>query len=127
MSEDRQRIDKWLWHARVVRARSAAAALVASGHVRINGTRIDAPGRAIRPGDVVTVGLDRTVRVMRVIGFVERRGGSEAARALYEDLGARPEADPAPPAPDSAERQPGTGRPTKRERRALDRLRHPED
>ena len=127
MSEDRQRIDKWLWHARVVRARSAAAVLVTSGHVRINGTRIDAPGRAIRPGDVVTVGLDRTVRVMKVMGFVERRGGSETARTLYEDLSARPEMEPAPPAPESAERHPGTGRPTKRDRRAFDRLRHPED
>jgi ribosome-associated heat shock protein Hsp15 len=126
MSEDRQRIDKWLWHARVVRARSAAAALVASGHVRINGSRIDAPSRAVRPGDVVTVGLDRTVRVMKVIGFVERRGGSETVRALYEDLSAHPEPAVVPePAP--AERHPGTGRPTKRDRRILERLRHPED
>jgi ribosome-associated heat shock protein Hsp15 len=127
MSDDRQRIDKWLWHARVVRARSAAAALVTSGHVRINGARIDAPGRAVRPGDVVTVGLDRTVRVMKVIGFVERRGGSETARALYEDLSVATEPAPGPPAPEAAERHPGTGRPTKRDRRVLDRLRHPED
>ena len=63
---DRQRIDKWLWHARVVRTRSAAAALAASGHVRVNGERIDAPSRAVRPDDVVTVALDRTVRVLRV-------------------------------------------------------------
>src|SRR3954449_5911801 len=89
---DRQRIDKWLWHARVVRTRSAAAALVASGHVRINGARTDAPSRAVRPGDVVTVALDRTVRLMKVVGFVERRGGSETARTLYEDLSALAEA-----------------------------------
>ena len=55
---DRQRIDKWLWHARVVRTRSAAAALAASGHVRINGQRIDAASRAVRPGDVVTVEVE---------------------------------------------------------------------
>jgi ribosome-associated heat shock protein Hsp15 len=127
MSEDRQRVDKWLWHARVVRTRSTAAALVTSGHVRINGARIDAPARAVRPGDVVTVGLDRTVRVMKVVGFVERRGGSESARALYEDLSAGTEATPKPAASEPAERQPGTGRPTKRDRRALDRLRDPED
>ena len=121
MADDRHRIDKWLWHARVVRTRSAAAALAASGHVRVNGQRIDAASRAVRPGDVVTVALDRTVRIMKVVGFAERRGDAEAGRALYEDL------TPIAPPPESAsapvERDPGSGRPTKRERRALDRLR----
>lgn len=128
MAEDRQRIDKWLWHARVVRTRNAAAALAASGHVRINGQRIDAASRAVRLGDVVTVALDRTVRVMKVVDFAVRRGGAEAGRALYEDLAGTPggpSGRPEPPearAP-SAERDRGTGRPTKRERRELDRLR----
>jgi ribosome-associated heat shock protein Hsp15 len=62
---DRQRIDKWLWHARVVRTRSAAAALAASGHVRVNGQRIDAASRSLRASDVVTIALDRGVRVLR--------------------------------------------------------------
>ena len=83
---DRQRIDKWLWHARVVRTRSAAAALAAAGHVRINGQRVDAPSRAVRPGDVVTVALDRTVRVLKVVAFSERRGSAADARALCETL-----------------------------------------
>jgi ribosome-associated heat shock protein Hsp15 len=86
VAEDRQRIDKWLWHARVVRTRSAAAALAASGRVRVNGQRIDAASRAVRPGDVITVALDRTVRVMKVLGFSDRRGGAEAARVLYHDV-----------------------------------------
>ena len=73
---DRQRIDKWLWHARVVRTRSAAAALADAGLVRINGARIDASSRPVRPGDVVTVALDRNVRVLKVIGFAERRGSA---------------------------------------------------
>src|SRR5207249_3114621 len=64
---DRQRIDKWLWHARVVRTRTAAAALADSGHVRVNGARIDAASRAVKPGDVVTVALDRNVRVLKVL------------------------------------------------------------
>jgi ribosome-associated heat shock protein Hsp15 len=64
---DRQRLDKWLWHARVVKARSSAATLVEAG-------------------DVLTVGLDRTVRVLKVTGFSERRGNAASARALYEDL-----------------------------------------
>ena len=88
---ERQRLDKWLWHARVVKARTSAAALVASGHVRINGTRETAPGHALKVGDVVTVGLDRSVRVLKVIAFAERRGDAVAARVLYEDLQARPE------------------------------------
>jgi ribosome-associated heat shock protein Hsp15 len=118
---DRQRIDKWLWHARVVRTRSAAAALAASGHVRLNGQRIDAASRAVRAGDVVTVALDRTVRVLKVEAFAERRGSSDAARVLYEDMSPPPRPaipEDAPVAP----RDDGAGRPTKRDRRAIDRL-----
>jgi len=116
---DRQRIDKWLWHARVVRTRSAAAALAAAGHVRVNGQRIDAPSRAVRPGDVVTVALDRTVRVLQVLGFAERRGSATDARAVCADIETAALPPPAaPPAP----RAPGTGRPTKRDRRAIDRF-----
>ena len=83
---ERQRLDKWLWHARVVRARTSAAALIEAGHVRINGVREKAPGHAVKTGDVLTIGLDRTVRVLRVVGFAERRGDASAARVLYEDL-----------------------------------------
>ena len=83
---DRQRLDKWLWHARVVKARTSAAELVESGHVRINGVREKSPGHAVKLGDVVTVSLDRGVRLMKVTGFSERRGDANAARVLYEDL-----------------------------------------
>jgi ribosome-associated heat shock protein Hsp15 len=93
---ERQRIDKWLWHARLVRTRAAAAALAASGHVRLNGQRTDSASRAVRPGDVLTVALDRTVRVLKVIAFSERRGGFEQAQHLYEDLSRPPPAASAP-------------------------------
>jgi ribosome-associated heat shock protein Hsp15 len=83
---DRQRIDRWLWHARLVRTRDAAAALAGAGYVRINGARIDAPGRMVRTGDVITVALDRGVRVIKVTGFVERRGPGGSGVHLYEDL-----------------------------------------
>jgi ribosome-associated heat shock protein Hsp15 len=83
---ERQRIDRWLWHARLVRTRGAAAALAGSGYVRVNGARINAPGRMIRVGDVITVALDRGVRVLKVIGFVDRRGPAPSAAALYQDL-----------------------------------------
>ena len=111
---DRQRIDKWLWYARVVRTRSAAAALAASGHVRLNSQRIDASSRTVRAGDVVTVALDRTVRVLKVAGFADRRGSAEAAAVLYEDLSLAPVRSEPNGAP-AAEREPGAGRPTKRE------------
>ena len=111
---ERQRIDKWLWHARLVRTRSAAAALASSGHVRINGERVEAPSRAVRPGDVVTLALDRAVHVLKVLDFSERRGSANDARELCEALSPSPRnmADPSVGGP----------RPTKRERRAFDRL-----
>lgn len=116
-----QRIDKWLWHARLVRTRTAAADLAASGSVRINGRRIDAPSRAVRIGDVVTVVVAGRVRVLKVAGLVERRGSATVAQALYGDLtepAAQASCVDIPP----AGRESGAGRPTKRERRAIDRL-----
>ncbi len=83
---ERQRIDRWLWHARLVRTRSAAAALASAGHVRINGARIDAPGHLVRTGDTVTVALDYNVRVVRVRGFAKRRGSAQTGQVLYEEL-----------------------------------------
>jgi len=120
VDEDRQRIDKWLWHARVVRTRSAAAALAASGYVRLNGARIDSASRPVKLGDVLTVALDRRVRILKVTGFSARRGPATAARDLYCDLA------PAQPGQTGelgeAGREAGAGRPTKQERRAIDRF-----
>jgi ribosome-associated heat shock protein Hsp15 len=87
--------------------------------VRINGARIDTSSRPVRPGDVITVALDRNVRIFKVAGFSERRGSAEMARALYEDLTPPPSPPKEPPA---GSRDEGAGRPTKRERRAIDRL-----
>jgi ribosome-associated heat shock protein Hsp15 len=98
---DRQRIDKWLWHARVVRTRTAAAALAESGHVRLNSQRIDAASRTVRVGDVVTIALDRTVRVLKVSGFAERRGSADDARGIYEDLTPAPKPAEPEPAPNA--------------------------
>jgi ribosome-associated heat shock protein Hsp15 len=121
---DRQRIDKWLWHARVVRTRTTAAALADTGKVRVNGARIAASSKTIRTGDVVTITLDR-VRVLKVLDFCERRGSADIGRALYEDLSPPVHIRKAEDA--GAVREPGTGRPTKRDRRALDRLRWDHD
>ena len=103
----------------MVRTRTSAAALVDQGQVRLNGERMTAASRAVKAGDVITVALDRTVRIMKVIGFAERRGDADAARVLYEDLTPKPEP---PPPPGIGERDAGSGRPTKQERRAIDRL-----
>ncbi|HEY6993904.1 MAG TPA: RNA-binding S4 domain-containing protein [Xanthobacteraceae bacterium] len=124
---DRQRIDKWLWHARVVRTRSQAAALAASGLVRINGQRVDAASRAVRTGDVVTVALDHAVRVLKVMAFAERRGSADDARTLCETLEPSPDRSPEPAPLPPGLREPGAGRPTKRERRAIALLRGDDD
>ena len=84
---ERQRIDKWLWHARMVRTRVDAAALATAGFVRLNGKRMTAASHLVRIGDVVTLALDRSVRVVRVEGICDRRGNAPAARMLYRDLG----------------------------------------
>ena len=75
----------------MVKARSSAAALVEAGHVRINGVREKAPGHAVKAGDVVTIALDNSVRILKVVAFAERRGDATAARVLYEDLQGRRE------------------------------------
>ena len=106
----------------MVRTRSAATKLVSAGNVRLNGERIDAASRLVRPGDVVTIALGR-VRILKVLGFSERRGGADSVSALYEDLS--PQAPPREPP--AAEREAGSGRPTKRDRRAIDRLRQIEE
>lgn len=82
----RQRLDKWLWYARVIKSRSGAARLVEAGHVRVNGTRIDTPAESLKIGDVLTIALDRQVRVLKVLAPGERRGPYPEARLLFDDL-----------------------------------------
>jgi ribosome-associated heat shock protein Hsp15 len=91
---DRQRIDRWLWNARVVRTRNAAAALVVAGHVRVNGNRVVAPGRDVKCGDVVTVALNGGVRILTVTGMALRRGNAAAASLIYEELSGATEKAP---------------------------------
>ena len=116
------RVDKWLWAARFFKTRSLAAAACAGGRVEVNEQGAK-PSRLVRPGDVlrVTLGSVTGRRVARVVAVAERRGPAAAARALYDDL-----TPPAPPrirTGPPAYRAPGAGRPTKRERRAIERLR----
>ncbi|MGH6829811.1 MAG: RNA-binding S4 domain-containing protein [Methylocella sp.] len=82
----RQRLDKWLWFARVARTRRLAARLVAEGHVRLNARRIETPATGVGPGDVLTIALERQVRVLKVVAPGAGRGAFSEASLLFEEL-----------------------------------------
>ncbi len=86
--EDRdwQRLDKWLWCARFMKARSDCAGLVNDGAVRINRQPTDKAHARLRIGDVLTVAIRGDVRVMRVLALAARRGPAADARTLYEEI-----------------------------------------
>jgi ribosome-associated heat shock protein Hsp15 len=109
---DRQRIDKWLWFARVVKSRSLAQKLVAGGKVRVNREKTDQPSRLVREGDVLTITLERQVLVLEIRGAGTRRGPAPEAQTLYLDR--------SPPVTRETPPVRGGPRPTKRDRRALD-------
>ncbi len=85
-----QRLDKWLWHARLCKTRGLAAEIVAGGKVRVNGRPVRKPATAVGAGDTLTVVLAGRVRVLRVTGLPERRGPAPEAQAHYTDLDADP-------------------------------------
>ncbi|MGH6794061.1 MAG: RNA-binding S4 domain-containing protein [Methylocella sp.] len=82
----RQRLDKWLWFARVAKTRGLAARLISEGHVRLNARRIETPAKGVAPGDVLTIALERQVRVLKVVAAGARRGGFAEASRLFEEL-----------------------------------------
>jgi ribosome-associated heat shock protein Hsp15 len=86
--EDRdwQRLDKWLWCARFMRARTDCAALVGQGSIRINRQPTDKPHARLRLGDVLTVPVRGQVRVVRVLALAVRRGPAAEAATLYEEV-----------------------------------------
>ncbi|MBB3353946.1 RNA-binding protein [Rhizobium sp. L9] len=126
-SGSRQRIDKWLFFTRVVKSRSLAQSHVQSGHVRINGERCSHPSQTVKPGDRVELTLERrdVILIVRLAG--ERRGPYEEARLLYDDQSLPPDETKRLTPFEQATRATGTGRPTKKERRAIDRLMSDED
>ena len=75
-----------------MKTRSLAAKLVTEGHVRVNGTRIETAAKPVKPGDVVTIALERQVRVLKVVDAGDRRGPAPEAQRLYEDLAPAPAA-----------------------------------
>lgn len=119
-----QRLDKWLWYSRFFKSRSLATRFCASGRLRVNGGVITKAHHALRLGDVLTFPKGPYIRVVRVRDLGRRRGPAAEARTLYDDLdppeAQRAAAAKAPPRPGRRDR--GAGRPTKRDRRAIDRL-----
>ncbi len=117
---DQVRVDKWLWAARFFKSRSLAAAACDGGKVDVN--RIAAkPAKLIRAGDVLRITLRGGKKIIKVLALAERRGSALRAQLLYEDLTPPPSPEPVP-TPPPVYRPRGSGRPTKRERRLLDRL-----
>jgi ribosome-associated heat shock protein Hsp15 len=120
--ETSQRLDKWLWFARVAKSRTFAATAIDEGKIKVNRVRAEKASQTVKVGDVITSRLQKTVRVLRVAGLGTRRGPAPEARLLYEDL--TPPAEP--PAGGQAQprawgaREAGAGRPTKRDRRRID-------
>ena len=120
-----QRLDKWLFFSRAIKSRTLAAKHVIAGHVRVNGNKVDDPAKRLQPGDTLTITLERDVRVLQVISPGIRRGPFSEASQLYLDLTPQPTArDPAMPV--LPERDAGSGRPTKKDRREFERMRAPE-
>jgi len=114
------RLDKWLWAARFFKSRTLAAAACGGGKVDLNGDAAK-PARPVRPGDRLEITLPRGRRIVRIAVLTERRGSGSDAAKLYEDLTPPPpprEARVGPP----VFRPRGAGRPTKRQRRQIDRL-----
>lgn len=116
---EKLRVDKWLWHARIFKTRSLAAKVVSEGKLRVNGQRISKPSYAVSADDVLTFPQAKEVRVIKVLALGKRRGPAPEAQSLYDDL--------EPPKPRErqlqAPRFEGKGRPTKKDRRALQQTR----
>ncbi|MBB3997311.1 RNA-binding S4 domain-containing protein [Aureimonas pseudogalii] len=126
MAGSEQRIDKWLFFARVVKSRSLAQKLAISGAVRVNREKVSHSARIVRPGDVLTINVHERIRVLRVLDPGVRRGPASEAAALFEDLTPSTEppegSDAAGPATPGIASIEANGRPTRRERRDAGRL-----
>ena len=115
-----QRLDRWLWFSRAVKSRTLAAAQIEAGKIRVNAIKVIKPSQTIKPGDVVTSSASKDVRIFRVKALGARRGPATEAQLLYDDLTPKPAAGGGGEA--IGQRDAGSGRPTKRDRRQLARL-----
>jgi ribosome-associated heat shock protein Hsp15 len=115
-----QRLDKWLWFARVTKSRNLAAQLIQDGKVRVNRTKVIKPSQTVRSGDVLTIAVRGSVEVLKVLAPGVRRGPPPEARQLYQVVSSVSGGSLARAAADAGVQ--GANRPTKRERRLAQRL-----
>jgi ribosome-associated heat shock protein Hsp15 len=113
------RVDSWIWSVRLVKTRSAASGACRAGHVRVNGARVK-PAHAIRAGDEVRLRQDGRERIVVVVRVITKRAGAPIAAECYVDNSPPP--PPREKAVAVAARDRGAGRPTKRERRSIEKL-----
>ncbi len=121
--DKRQRLDKWLWYARVVKTRTLAQKLVTRGNVRIDGNRVSQTSFSLCPGMVLTITHANRLLILRMVEPGTKRGPASEAARLYADLSPKipRQIKPGQPSPVAA-RDPGAGRPTKKQRRQTDQL-----
>jgi ribosome-associated heat shock protein Hsp15 len=117
---DKVRVDRWLWAVRLTRTRSGAAQACRAGHVQVNGARAK-PAAPVKEGDMVRLRVGDRERVVEVVRPIETRVGAEVAAGCLVDHSPPP--PPRDPQAWPGRRAPGLGRPTKRDRRQLDRSR----
>ena len=117
MMVDAARVDSWLWAVRVYKTRSAATTACRAGHVRVNGEKVKA-AQAVRIGDEIRIRISGFDRILTVRQILVKRVGAPVAALAYEDR--TPEREPQAAL---GLRDRGAGRPTKRERRDIDKLR----
>ncbi|MDX2379386.1 MAG: RNA-binding S4 domain-containing protein [Acidimicrobiia bacterium] len=120
MGSESVRVDQWLWSVRITKTRSDAAGACRAGHVKVNGTTAK-PSTAVKVGDRVEALIHRRERILEVVGLLTKRVGASIATEQYRDFS--PALPPREEAPPVFERDRGAGRPTKRDRRQLERLR----
>lgn len=117
---DSTRVDRWLWSVRVFKTRSLATEACRSGHVAVN-RAVTKPATPVRVGDTVTIRIDGRDRILEVTRVIDKRVGAPLAAECFADH------SPPPPSPEEAApfliRDRSTGRPTKRDRRLIDRMR----
>ena len=119
------RLDKWLWYARFFKTRALASKAISNGRFRLNGDLMSKPHRQANCGQVLTFSQGARIRVVRIKAIGLRRGPAKEAALLFDDLtpiAPAAENKKLSPLPTFENRQAGDGRPTKRHRRATDRL-----
>lgn len=122
-AKNSRRLDQWLWYARIFKTRGAASKFCQAKKIRLDGDLISKAKTPVRIGMMLSFTLDEQIKILKIEALGVRRGPAVEAQSLYDDQ--------SPPPPTKEEkihnspmlRERGAGRPTKTERRAMERLR----